>query len=193
MLFVRAKSFRDCAIRNAVADGLWLEFGVFKGYSANYLALRAPGKVHGFDSFAVWPRTGQASGHEGDVRPLRPVAARSIECLIGARIIPDTLPAFLATNPAPISLLHLDCDTYGATAEVLGLIRERLTSESIVIFDDYHGFWGFRDGQFKAWAEFVAAERLSYEYAAFSRRAVMVQDLQPIQDKQNPCIRTEAE
>lgn len=105
----------------------------------------------------------------------------------------DTLPGFLAANPTSVSLLHLDCDTYGATAEVLGLVRGRLSPKSVVILDDYHGFWGFRQGQLKAWAEFVAAEGLAYRYAAFSRKAVVVQDLQQRPAKQNPVMPTGAE
>ena len=41
----------DFAIRNAEQHGLWLEFGVFKGYSVNNLARRTDGRVFGFDSF----------------------------------------------------------------------------------------------------------------------------------------------
>ena len=90
----------------------------------------------------------------------------------------DTLPGFLAANPGPVSLLHLDCDTYEATAEVLGMIMERLTPKTIIIMDDYHGFWGYRDGQFRAWAEFVVAYGLVYRYAAFNRHAVVVCNIQ---------------
>jgi hypothetical protein len=45
--------------------------------------------------------------------------------------------------------------------------------------DDYHGFWGYREGQFRAWAEFVAANGLTYRYAAFNRHAVVIQDIHP--------------
>ena len=67
---------------------------------------------------------------------------------------------------------------YEATAEVLGLIVERLTPKTVIILDDYHGFWGYRNGQFRAWAEFVAAHRLVYRYAAFNRHAVLISNVQ---------------
>ena len=173
----------DFAIRNAVSEGLWLEFGVFKGYSINYLALRTPGRVYGFDSFRGldedWTGVGHVKG-TFDLSGRLPRVRPNVTLLAGW--FRDTLPGFLAANPAPISLLHLDCDTYGATAEVLGLVRERLTSKSVVILDDYHGFWGFRQGQLKAWAEFVAAEGLAYRYTAFNRKAVVIQDLRPTKD-----------
>ena len=72
----------------------------------------------------------------------------------------------MGANPAALSLLYLDCDTYEATAEVLGLIMGRLPRKTVIIMDDYHGFWGYRNGQFRAWAEFVAAHGLVYRYAA---------------------------
>jgi hypothetical protein len=56
----------DFAIQHADPQGLWLEFGVFKGYSINYLARSAPGKVFGFDSFQGleedWKGVGHAKG-----------------------------------------------------------------------------------------------------------------------------------
>jgi hypothetical protein len=39
---------------------------------------------------------------------------------------------------------------------------EWLTLKTVIIMDDYHGFCSYRNGQFRAWAEFVAAHRLVY-------------------------------
>jgi hypothetical protein len=111
----------DFAIRNTVSEGLWLEFGVFKGYSVNYLALRTPGRVYGFDSFRGldedWTGVGHVKGTfdlSGQLPRVRP----NVTLLAGW--FRDTLPGFLAANPAPISLLHLDCDTYGLLPKCWG-------------------------------------------------------------------------
>ena len=153
----------DFAIRNAEQHGLWLEFGVFKGYSINYLARRTDGRVFGFDSLhglqEDWKGVGYTRGTFDLVGRL-PLVRSNVSLVAGW--FSDTLPGFLAANPARVSLLHLDCDTYEATAEVLGLIMERLTPKTVIIMDDYHGFWGYRNGQFRAWAEFVAAHGLVY-------------------------------
>jgi hypothetical protein len=82
--------------------------------------------------------------------------------IVGGRLVQRHLTRLFGREPARVSLLHLDCDTYEATAEVLGLIMERLTPKTVIIMDDYHGFWGYRNGQFRAWAEFVAAHGLVY-------------------------------
>jgi hypothetical protein len=153
--------------------------GVFKGYSINYLARRTDGRVFGFDSFRGLQEDWEGVGHTRSTFDLggRLPRVRSNVSLV-AGWFSDTLPGFLAANPAPLSLLHLDCDTYEATAEVLGLIMERLTPSTVIIMDDYHGFWGYRNGQFRAWAEFVAAHGLVYRYAAFNRHAVLVWNVQ---------------
>ncbi|MBV8337087.1 MAG: hypothetical protein JO358_16960, partial [Alphaproteobacteria bacterium] len=57
---------------------------------------------------------------------------------------------------------------------MLGLIVQRLTPKTLIIMDDYHGFWGYRDGQFRAWAECVAAHELVYRCAGSSRHAVLI-------------------
>jgi predicted O-methyltransferase YrrM len=169
----------DFALRNAEHDGLWLEFGVFKGYSVNYLARRTDTRVFGFDSFhglrEDWTGGGHARG-AFDLAGRLPRVRANVSLLAGW--FGDTVPGFLAANPAPVALLHLDCDTYEATAEVLRLIVDRLTPRTVVIMDDYLGFRGYRESQFRAWAEFVAEHGLAYRYAAFNRHAVVVWDVQ---------------
>ena len=170
----------DFAIRNAEHQGLWLEFGVFKGYSVNYLARRTDARVFGFDSFQGLQEDWKGVGH---TRGTFDLAGRLPRVRANVSLLPgwfsDTLPGFLAANPSPVSLLHLDCDTYEATVQVLGLVIDRLTPKTVIIMDDYVGFWGYRDGQFRAWAEFVAAHGLNYRYAAFNRHAVVVWNIQP--------------
>ncbi|WP_294536000.1 class I SAM-dependent methyltransferase [uncultured Rhodoblastus sp.] len=170
----------DFAIRNAEGEGLWLEFGVYKAYSLNYIARSAPGSIYGFDSFQGlqedWAGVGHAKG-TFDLAGRLPRVRPNVKLLAGW--FRDTLPGFLASNPGPVALLHIDCDTCPATKEVLDLIKGRLTPNSVVILDDYHGFRGYREGQFNDGAEFVAAERFDYRCAALDRQAVVIQDLSP--------------
>ena len=177
----------DFAIRNAEHDGLWIEFGVFKGYSVNYLASRTDARVFGFDSFHGLQEDWTGGGHTRgafDLAGRLPRVRSNVSLLAGW--FGDTLPGFLAANPAPVSLLHLDCDTYEATADVLRLIVDRLTARTVVIMDDYLGFRGYRESQFRAWAEFVAAHGLAYRYAAFNRHAVVVWNIQPGKPSEPP-------
>jgi hypothetical protein len=110
----------DYAIRNAERHGLWLEFGVFKGYSINYLARRTDERVFGFDSLRGLQEDWKSIGHTRGTFDLagRLPRVRSNVSLV-AGWFSDTLPGFLATNPEPVSQLHLDCDTYEAPPRCL--------------------------------------------------------------------------
>jgi len=167
------------AANNANAPGLWLEFGVFGGYSINFLAKMTPRTIYGFDSFEGlredWKGTGLARG-SFDLGGKLPRVRKNVHLVKGW--FNETLPAFLAAEKMTISLLHLDCDTYEATSYVLNEVVDLLTAETTIIMDDYHGFRGFQEGQFRAWAEFVESRGLHYRYAAFNRHAVAIRDVQ---------------
>jgi len=96
----------DVAIRNAERHGLWLEFGVFKGYSINYLARRTDGRVFGFDSFHGLQEDGKGVGHTRGTFDLVGRLPREIQRMFVPGWFSDTLPSFLAANPGPLSLLH---------------------------------------------------------------------------------------
>ena len=166
------------AARAAAPAGLWLEFGVFKGYSINYLARCTPQAVYGFDSFRGlqedWKGRGLPQG-SFDLAGKLPSTRSNVALFAGW--FNETLPGFLASHPGDIALLHLDCDTYEATAYVLAALRDRITPQTSLILDDYHGFWGYQDGQFKAWSEFAEAHGITYRYAAFNRHAVLIRDI----------------
>jgi hypothetical protein len=84
----------------------------------------------------------------------------------------ETLPPFLREHPEPFSFVHIDCDTYEATSIVLSAAEGRFRKGTVVVFDEYFGYRGWRMGEFKAWQQFVAARGLSYEYLAFHFQAV---------------------
>ncbi len=64
--------------------------------------------------------------------------------------------------------LHLDADTYESTSQVLSLIGDRIVSGTTLIFDEYHGFVNWRNGEYRAWQEFANEKGLVYEYIGFA-------------------------
>ncbi|CAN5375387.1 hypothetical protein BH20VER3_BH20VER3_02500 [soil metagenome] len=80
----------------------------------------------------------------------------------------ETLDKFLATHPGPIKFLHIDCDLYSSTREVLEACAARLDSGSIIVFDEYFNYPGWQEGEFKAFQEVVAAGRLRYRYIGYN-------------------------
>lgn len=88
----------------------------------------------------------------------------------------ETLPRFLQATPGPVRLAHIDCDIYQSTRTVLDLLAGRLVSGSVIVFDEYHSYAQWRDHEFKAFQEFVAARGIAYAYIGstlFGRQAAV--------------------
>lgn len=83
-----------------------------------------------------------------------------------------TLPEFLLKYPDKFSFIHIDCDTYEAARTVLALCKQRITSGTIIVFDEYFGYRGWKQGEFKAWQEFCQETGFKYKYIAFSNEQV---------------------
>lgn len=155
----------DMAVRSAPAEGLFLEFGVFNGKSINYVARRVDRPVFGFDSFEGlaedWVGTGLLKGAFG-VGGKLPKVEPNVTLIKGW--FNETVPGFLESHPESIAFAHLDGDTYEATRDVLALLRPRLAVGTILQFDEYLGYPGWRVGEFKAWQEFCAQHGITYRY-----------------------------
>ena len=84
----------------------------------------------------------------------------------------QTLPPFLAAHPDPVSFLHIDCDTYSSTKTILDMLFPRLRVGTVILFDEYFGYRGWRHEEWKAWQEYVSTKNISYEYIAYSNAQV---------------------
>lgn len=90
----------------------------------------------------------------------------------------DTLPEFCTMlQGEKIQLLHMDADTYKPTAHVLKTLAKNLGKGTIVIFDEYFGYPGFRLHEFKAWLEFVTSQEIRYQYIGYTEMQVAIEIL----------------
>lgn len=157
------------ALAQAPADGLVLEFGVEKGLSINVLGRATQRLVHGFDSFRGLPEA-WAGTREGafafDRQGRLPKVPANVRLHVGW--FDATLPAFLASEPAQVALLHIDCDIYASTRVVFDLLGGRIGPGSVVVFDEYFNYPGWQQHEFRAFQEFVASRGLNYAYIGFS-------------------------
>ena len=155
------------ALARAAGSGLVLEFGVFTGRSIGVIAEVAGGKVHGFDSFQGLPEDwidGEAAGSY-DSQGQLPEVPDTVELHVG--LFDETLPPFLREHSEPASFVHLDCDLYSSTRTVLDILDRRLMPGTILVFDEYFAYSGWRDHEFKAFQEYVERSGRPYEYLAF--------------------------
>lgn len=156
--------------RTASTEGLFLEFGVATGNTLRELSsVLSPGtRIYGFDSFAGLP--GDWSGHVETAGAFRqksiPKVPENAELVVG--LFDDTLPGFMNTHEGPVSFAHVDCDLYASTKSIFDHIGSRLRQGSLILFDEYFNYPGWRLHEYKAWQEFCAESGVRYSYLGYS-------------------------
>ena len=167
---------RTRAFEHARVDGFVAEYGVDQGKSfiqiCNYFQ---PEAVFGFDAFAglpnggVWPGNVAHQGqfnHGGQIRFDVPKNGTIINGWFN-----DTLPGFDYKKPVA-QFIHIDCDVYSSTVDVFNTLRGKIVPGTVIVFDDYCNYTGWRVGEWKAWQEFVQKQNLNYEYLDVGGMAV---------------------
>jgi hypothetical protein len=79
----------------------------------------------------------------------------------------DTLPLFLAETPDAVALLHVDCDLYSSTAFVLDALADRIKTGTVIVFDEYFNYPGWKQHEHRAFQEFTAATGLKFRFDSF--------------------------
>jgi Methyltransferase domain len=151
----------------APADGMALEFGVFSGSTLKVIANARGGRqVYGFDSFKGLPedwRSGFTAGTFNiDTLPDVPGA----ELVVG--LFADTLPGFLVEHAGPVAFVHVDCDLYSSTVTVLEHLGPRLRQGSVIVFDEYFNYPGWREHEHRAWREYAHRAGLRFAYEGYT-------------------------
>lgn len=152
-----------CMGARSLPNGLVLEFGVFSGRTINHLASLDSGTVFGFDSFEGLPEDWRPDIRKAAFKLEKlPTVATNVELVVGW--FEATLPDFLAANPGPVSFLHVDCDLYSSTRTVFQSLCDRIIPGTVIVFDEYFNYVGWRNHEYKAFAEFVAGSGVNYRY-----------------------------
>jgi len=87
----------------------------------------------------------------------------------------DTLPLFKTkSNLEKIDLINIDCDLYSSTKYVLDLFNQEIKVGTIILFDEYFRYLGWRNHEFKAWQEFVTKYQVKYEYLTICKSQVSI-------------------
>ena len=86
----------------------------------------------------------------------------------------DTLPGFLGKHSETVAFIHLDADTYESTRYVLSQLILRIRIGTIIIFDEYIGYPGWKNGEFLAFQEIVKLFGIKYKYLGVSTGAVSI-------------------
>ena len=180
LLMNRVPAIRDYAIRNAPAEGLILELGVYKAVGINQFAdvLARKGDrrtLYGFDAFEGlsedWFGKALAAKTAFDLKGRPPKVRSNVSLIIGW--VEDTLDKFLADHPEPVAFVHMDTDTYSPCRYALERLRPRMAEGALILFDEHHGYPNWQNGEFRALNEVF--EPSEYRYRAFAPQQALIQ------------------
>ncbi|MGA9851780.1 MAG: tetratricopeptide repeat protein [Gammaproteobacteria bacterium] len=156
----------------APVTGLVLEFGVYHGLSLCQLAELTRGPVHGFDSFEGLPENWKSGEPAGSYSAYGRLPTVPPQAVLHPGWFKDTLPGFVGSQTTEkVRLMHIDCDLYTSTCTVLKEIYPLLQIGTVIVFDEYLGFPGYEQHEFRAWHEFSDQFCVGYEYIVFTLMA----------------------
>ncbi len=165
------RSVHDVAVQSAELEGgLVLEFGVYSGTTTNYIASKTGWAIHAFDSFEGLPETWRAGYKKGKFsRCSLPDLADTVTLHVGW--FDETLPKFVAglkKDQRSICYLHIDSDLYSSAKSVFSYLGGLIVAGTVIVFDGYFNYPGWKEGEFKAFQEFVAENSVEYEYITYN-------------------------
>ncbi|MBT6225254.1 MAG: class I SAM-dependent methyltransferase [Candidatus Scalindua sp.] len=171
---IGAKSFRDRyelltnVLDEVKEEGLFLEFGVFKGNTISHIASRKENQIYGFDSFEGLPEYWRRGFDKGHFKtPELPKTPDNVTLIEGW--FSDSLPGFLDMHKEKAVFIHIDCDLYSSTKTIFDLAGDRIEEGTILVFDEYFNYPGWRHGEYKAFQEFCEKNGIQYSYLGYCR------------------------
>lgn len=154
MIFTDGVEFHHYCIDKVTLDGAYCEFGVYSGTSINTFADRRPDVIiDGFDSFEGLPEDWSGNAVLDFNRGGTPPPVRNnVRLHIGW--FNNTLPDY-ANTVDDVAFLHVDCDIYSSTMTIFQHLGPKLHKGSVIVFDEYLVFPGFKLHERKAFHEFL--------------------------------------
>lgn len=157
-------------------NGYYTEFGVFTGGTMRYMAKRKPHmEFHGFDSFEGLPSNWSGTPlvkNTFSVKGTFPKVPGNVKLHKGW--FNESLPIWCGAHLGKIAFIHIDCDLYSSTVDILENLVDRLQIETIILFDEYFNYPNWENHEFKAWKEFVSKYHVQYEYIGYARQQVAI-------------------
>ena len=171
LLFNDFWKIREYAIKTSLLNDknkeyYYLEFGVFKGASANYFS-KFVNNLYCFDSFEGlkedWVGISLPKGHF-NLNKKVPKLNSNVKPIVGW--VEDTLDEFLKKHNPKINFVHLDMDIYSATKFTLERLKPYLTKNAVILFDELYNYDGWESGEYKALKEVFNDNE--FEYKSFN-------------------------
>ncbi len=170
-IFKSRQDLFNACLRAVLIEGLYLEFGTYKGDSINMLAKLNPSHhFYGFDSFEGLPETWTTDSKKGmfDLQGRLPLVRDNVTLVKG--LYEQTLPVFVKEHSGTkIAFMHIDCDLYSSTKMVLYALQSMITKGTVLCFDEYYNYSEWEEGEYKAFQEFAKECHITFEYLGYIR------------------------
>ncbi len=147
--------------------GLYCEFGVFEGRTINFIASKVSGDVHGFDSFEGLPEDWRPGVMRGTFKTGKLPSVRD-NVRIHRGWFSDSLPAFAQQHAGALAFAHIDCDLYSSTKTVLEVLGSRIVPGTVLQFDEFFNYSGWKQGEYLAFKEFCEAREVTVRYIGYT-------------------------
>ena len=169
------ESLLERSLSTVGVEGLYLEFGCgAEARSLNYIAERVNPTVHGFDSFEGLPDNWFGELRKGSLSTKRGLPTVRENVQLHAGLFEESLPRFLADHKGKAAFIHIDCDLYSSANTVLTTLESRIVPGTVIQFDEYFNYPGWKRHEYRAFQEFVERTGASYQYLGYSVLAVSV-------------------
>ncbi len=149
----------SAAVSRARPDGLFLEFGVATGRTIWHLASCVAGTIYGFDSFEGLPEDWRTGFEKGAFSGSLPTVPANVLLIRGW--FDETLPEFLLKHDEGVSFLHIDCDLNSSTKSIFELLGERISTGTVIQFDEYWNYPSWKQNEFLAFEELKTTKRIT--------------------------------
>ncbi len=168
------EEFLTYAVDNITIKGNALEFGVFTGYSINFMSSkREDMKFYGFDSFEGLPEVWEGyHSFDFNMNGNMPKVNANVTLIKGW--FDQSLPIYTKEHHKNIALLHVDCDLYSSTKTIFEYLAPYIVKDTLIIFDEFFNYPNYEEHEMKAFLEFTKEHNIQYEYIAYCGERVMI-------------------
>lgn len=104
-------------------------------------------------------------------------------------MVPGHVADFEREYPGPVAFLHIDADLYSSTKYVFDMLEDHIVPGTVIQFDEFFNFPGWREGEYKAFCEFCEIANVKVEYGGYTRwgEQVMVRVLEIGRNNRSRC------
>jgi len=172
------------ALRTINITGHVMEFGVYQGNTLKIISDYFSNQtVWGFDSFEGLPEPWFLKSKVGSRRSQHPVGKfalgqEELQVVVNqfakrkVKLVPgwfnQTIGPWMNDNPGVVSFLHIDCDLYSSTLDILNLLNDRIVPGFVIVFDEMYP-WNdveqydlWEQGKFRALGEWISNHQRTF-------------------------------